>query len=96
MKLISLQDNKYPLTLAGREITKHSMNILDNCCWYGADGKQLWGLAMSGQQFTDALGGGWNVIIGYGHCGHPATQKPSTIGGWGVNKSCARWSEYVG
>lgn len=37
---------------------------------------------MAGQQFTQW---GWNVVIGYANCNHDGTQKPSTIGGYGVN-----------
>lgn len=58
---------------------------------FGADSKQMWSSAIGGQQFTDALGGNWNVVLGYADCNHPASQKPSTIGGWGINKSCWRY-----
>lgn len=55
------------------------------------------GQHMAGQQFTDAVGGNWNVVIGYGNCKHSSTQKPSDIGGWGVNGiGCAKRTLYVG
>lgn len=51
---------------------------------------------MAGQQFTDALGGDWNVVIGYADCDQDVSQKPSDVGGWGVNESCKQFSTYIG
>lgn len=81
----------------GNEITKHADNILNGCCMYSADKRQIYGDQMAGQQFTDAVGGNWNVVIGYGNCNHPSTEKPSAVGGWGVNgPGCQRLNWYIG
>lgn len=70
--------------------------IKSKCCWLDEHGAILGYQHMAGQQFTDAVGGNWNVIIGYGNCRHPSTEKPSVVGGWGVNGvGCQKKSYYV-
>lgn len=82
--------------MTGNEIAKHAINIVERCCTYSATGSKFYSYYMAGQQFTDALGGNWNVVVGYANCNHDASQKPSDIGGWGVNESCQRFSTYIG
>lgn len=91
-----MQDNFYALPVTGAEIAKHAINIVQRCCINSASGSKLYGHSMAGQQFTDAVGGNWNVIVGYANCNHAATQKPSDLGGWGVNESCQRYNTYIG
>lgn len=55
------------MTVSGNEIKKHLHNILEHCCVYHNDGSWNGGMEMSGQQFTDALGG-FNVVGSYADC----------------------------
>lgn len=84
------------------EITKHADNIsrhsaLDRCCIHSADNKQIAYSKMAGQQFAHAIGGNSNVVIGYGNYNHLSKQKPSDVGGWGVNgPGCQSLNWYIG
>lgn len=82
--------------MSGRDIENHAHNILQRCCIHDASGGWLYGSSTAGQQFTDANGGNWNVVVGYADCNHAASEKPGNIGGWGVNTSCKRMNEYIG
>lgn len=84
------------MKVSGAEIYKHGHNIEVMCCFKTNTGANLWEDYIGGQQFTDANGGGWNVVIGYANCQHSPMQKPSDIGGWGVNPICMRTQHYLG
>ncbi|KAF3760449.1 hypothetical protein M406DRAFT_72943 [Cryphonectria parasitica EP155] len=94
--IYACNDNPHSITIKGKEIEVHGENILQRCCIHSSTGSMLYGYSMAGQQFTNADGGNWNVIIGYGDCNHSDTEKPSVLGGWGVNTSCKEMSEYIG
>lgn len=88
-------DNRHALDMRSKDVYNRAVNILEHCC--GSD-LPYWknGLAypaVGGQQWTDALGGNWNVVVGYGNCRHPTSQPPNEVGGWGVNgPGCTRGS----
>jgi len=91
-------DRNTPLSLKNSDIIAHCRTILTKCCIHNSLGQYDQQHQSGGQQFTDALGGGWNVIIAYANCNHPDTRKPDTysnshpqVNGWG----CLGASMYI-
>lgn len=84
--------------MTSRDVYNRGINIVNNCCLQ--DGYWNWNYPFTpvgGQQWTDALGGNWNVIMGYGNCNHPSSQPPNEVGGWGVNgKGCTKITKCIG
>lgn len=94
-------DRSTGLSLNNAEIVKHTVTIRQKCCIHNAYGGLDEQAQSEGQQFTDALGGNFNVIIAYGNCNHADTRKPDTYGhptgaknvnGWG----CFPAQMYIG
>ncbi|KAJ4408039.1 hypothetical protein N0V82_009778 [Gnomoniopsis sp. IMI 355080] len=89
-------DRSGALTVTNAQIDEHVKNILGRCCMHNKNGQADEQKQSGGQQFTDALGGGWNVILAYANCNHDATQKPSTYNGGTVNGiGCLPASFYI-
>ncbi|KAF3766579.1 hypothetical protein M406DRAFT_330384 [Cryphonectria parasitica EP155] len=87
-------DNDSELTVSGEQVSDVGELILSGCCMFSASGKDIGQEIMSGQQFTQW---GWNVIVAYADCNVPITEKPSNLGGYGVNGgTCWEYSSMAG
>lgn len=83
------QDQGRTISLLGKEVYPDAVAIPRHCCpSRDLDSANEYKAGVSGQKFHRTGGFNYNLVVGYGHCGHSIHVKPDREGGWGVNWSC--------